>query len=373
MIKKTTFFLFLCLTLCLSLTLCQAVQATTIFSDGFESGDFSAWTGTSNAPSVAANQVHHGSWGFEATSAGTAKYCYKTIAETHLFTRSYIRFDALPSAGTYIVFHQIIGTGELLFANALLYNDGGTYKWGFRYRTAGSYPYIYSGEQTNPSVDRWYCLEFEILPSTADGNLNGEYRMYINGLLLSDIEKTGIDTDLTTTTQARITTYETSTNNPVVYQDCVVIAGAYIEPETEEENSFSLVLNTPANESTITEYTCDFNYTPTLLGSDNFQNATLYLNGTATAYNQTAIVNATQNTISYVLPGQNATYLWDVQVWNSTHALFSTNGNFTVNVQVTAGVSTETEEEYFALGFLALIIGCAVTGVCVAALRKQKK
>lgn len=132
----------------------------------------------------------------------------------------------------------------------------------------------------------------------------------------------------------------------------------------------SVVLNTPANESIVTSYTQDFVYTPTLIGTDNFSNASLYLNGTLTTSNTTAIANATANTITYVLPGANATYLWDIQVWNSTNAVFSSNGNFTLTVAVSAGTgdTSELEAEWIALGLIA----CVVVGSVAVLLVKQR-
>ncbi|MEM2995645.1 MAG: hypothetical protein QXI91_06520, partial [Candidatus Bathyarchaeia archaeon] len=34
----------------------------TIFSDGFESGDFSAWTGTVGSPTIVSSPTHHGAY-----------------------------------------------------------------------------------------------------------------------------------------------------------------------------------------------------------------------------------------------------------------------------------------------------------------------
>lgn len=138
------------------------------------------------------------------------------------------------------------------------------------------------------------------------------------------------------------------------------------------EESVSLELNTPANDSTVSSYTQNFNYTPTLVGSDSFHNATLYLNGTACAYNATVIENATLNTISYVLSGQNASYFWDILLWNSTQAVFSTNGNFTLIVAVSEGGDlTATDEEHLALAIVAVSVSCTVFGAVVFQRKKR--
>src|SRR3989337_2094782 len=49
---------------------------TVIFSDGFESGDFSAWTGTVGGPTVSNVQAHHGTYSCRASGSAYI-YCYK--------------------------------------------------------------------------------------------------------------------------------------------------------------------------------------------------------------------------------------------------------------------------------------------------------
>jgi hypothetical protein len=142
-------------------------------------------------------------------------------------------------------------------------------------------------------------------------------------------------------------------------------------PDAAEPENISLTLGTPLNASTQTSYTLNMTYTPTLIGTDSFSNATLYVNGTAAATNQTAIANATLNGITYIYPGANATYLWDIQVYNSTSAVWSTNGNFTLTIAVpeTGGDTTELEAEWLALGLLA----CTVTAATAILIVKKKR
>lgn len=101
-------------------------------------------------------------------------------------------------------------------------------------------------------------------------------------------------------------------------------------PATSE--SLTVELNQPLNASTTTMFPNNFNYTPTLLGSDSFKNASLIINGSSVASNSSALSNATLNTIAYTF-AENGTYLWNVQVYNSTHAVQATN-NFTLTVGV---------------------------------------
>lgn len=163
------------------------------------------------------------------------------------------------------------------------------------------------------------------------------------------------------------------------YYRTLSVYAVYGEAATSEE-SISLVLDAPANESTVTMFAQTMNYTPILIGSDNFSNATLYVNNSPVAYNQTAIENATVNNLSYTFP-ENGTYLWDVQVWNSTMPVWSSNGNFTLTVGVyepdptatpTASPEAYDSDELFALGFAAVLIACTVTGVVVYSFKRKE-
>jgi hypothetical protein len=94
-----------------------------------------------------------------------------------------------------------------------------------------------------------------------------------------------------------------------------------------------VTLFTPADGSTIATYNCNFTYRPTITGTDTFISAKLIINGTETvAVNQTAILNAASNRISYTF-SSNGTYVWNVQVQNSTNSIVSPV-NFIITVAV---------------------------------------
>jgi hypothetical protein len=103
--------------------------------------------------------------------------------------------------------------------------------------------------------------------------------------------------------------------------------------QDETYETLTVALNSPADGNTITTYDCTFSYTPTLIGSDQFIEARLVINDTATAaVNQTAIQNATSNTIAYTFTS-NGTYIWNVQVRNSTNSVAAPT-NFVLKVSV---------------------------------------
>ena len=101
--------------------------------------------------------------------------------------------------------------------------------------------------------------------------------------------------------------------------------------EEEEENS--VTLNAPSDDSTVYSLTVNFNYTPTFY--QTIQNASLWTNETSWSLkegNTTAIVNNTLNTITETFSGEG-TYLWNFEVFNSTHSVFAT-ANWTVTISI---------------------------------------
>lgn len=153
---------------------------------------------------------------------------------------------------------------------------------------------------------------------------------------------------------------------------------ATIEAAANPE-SVSLELNDPADTATVTEFAQIMNYTPTLIGSDSFHNATLYVNNTGVISNQTVIQNATINSLGYTF-SSNGTYLWDVLLYNSTHSVWAINGNFTLTVAVyepdptptpTSSPSGELEDEDTGFLIAAVIISVVLAAtVCLILFRK---
>jgi uncharacterized repeat protein (TIGR02543 family) len=206
---------------------------TGIFEDGFESGDFSAWTATTGTPSVVSTTSHHGTYSMETNA--NDEYVRKTITGTRtVFTRFYVKFDNLPTTGQfgYLVHVAVAGVSNL---HALgLYNDGTNIRWRMFYLNAGSFYVVHSTQQQNPSTQTWYCIELKTQCSSADGQLDGEYRVYINGIELTDISQTNIDTDVTQVTCAWVgngaglgSIWFPNTG----HFDCVVVSDIYIGPE----------------------------------------------------------------------------------------------------------------------------------------------
>lgn len=203
-----------------------------IFEDGFESGDFTAWSNTVNNPSIVGSPVHHGSYAMRVnlTTAGTSREAYRDEAGiSDHWGRIYIQFNATPAAGQIIEFLTIRNTGDSRNLGIVrLRNDGGTLKWTLVRRANGSWAESYSAQQTNPSVNTWYALELLVNCSSADNVNDGGYMVWVDGSELTDIRQVNIDTDSTTSNRFRVYTYTSANLQINGTIDCCVFDDAYI-------------------------------------------------------------------------------------------------------------------------------------------------
>lgn len=217
---------------------------TQIFSDGFESDDFSAWTGTTysgGTVTVGDSWKHHGNYGIQSHldggvtgTTGHAKV-HKTVSGTHLFAREIFKIDNEPLyedgalRGRVISFSQTsTGTG---CAYAGVGFSGGVLKFGMLYRNGGAFVTVFG---SSASLNTEYTIELEVLQSTV-GNSDGAQRLYVNGVL--DIEITGIDNDDRPMNYFNAGLFNSGTDSaePVnVFIDCVVVADAYIGLEASK-------------------------------------------------------------------------------------------------------------------------------------------
>jgi hypothetical protein len=131
-------------------------KATTIFSDGFESGNFSAWTELEGAPEVVTDYAHHGSY---SCKIDAQEGPYKDLGASYstLWMRVYVYFTALPQFDGY-------RAGIIQISNAA--------KWGWgifaeAYRDNGVTNFTLFNPNTrvdsNVTVQtgKWYCVELK--------------------------------------------------------------------------------------------------------------------------------------------------------------------------------------------------------------------
>lgn len=146
-----------------------------LWSDGFESGDFTGWNGGSFgvSPTVQSTIKHSGNYAFEANTADD-DFCLETLPSSyaHLFYRAYIRVDAFPN-NDWDLLLTITDSGYVnMVRGGIAANAGMTVKyWGFVVN--GNY---YTSVATI-LADTWYCMEI-------DWNTDGSCNMWIDSNLI---------------------------------------------------------------------------------------------------------------------------------------------------------------------------------------------
>jgi len=327
-----------------------------IFEDGFESNDFSAWTGTGGvAPNITSSVVHHGSYAENASGTGfDHSYVYKTFGASYspIYVRAYVRWVTNPGNDGAFDIISAIGDDAATRVSGGVKNDGGTMKWvlGYRNDTSASWETRLNATDT-PQVNTWYCIEIKAVVN----DTVGEARLYVDGVEKAAV--TGVDNGHNEINQIRAGEYRLSANPLVVYiiyVDCVVADTSYIGLEAS---------NTAP---TIGEFTCDstvyanrYSFVNATIDDDDgvadFQNCTIQLNGTI----QLKWVNNT-NTFSELTDSSNYCTLdasnsvktsvngtavklsWKVKLyWNYTEGSIFINGTVWDD-EPTSGTASET-------------------------------
>ena len=221
--KKKSLSIFLLFLLFSSGITVITASSATVFTDGFETGDFSQWTGTvgSPKPTIVTSPVHHGLYAAQAVNNGSQIYKNMTTTD-EVYCRMYWRYSGSLSSGEKIM---IMWLSSLYsnFMGVYLTNDGGTYKWAIRDMKNWT-DYYYSSQQL-PSAGTWYCVE-----ARAKANVDGVMALYIDGHELTDITLTGFN-DSVGVTSVRLFGEDGSSGITQV-ADCVVVANSYIGPES---------------------------------------------------------------------------------------------------------------------------------------------
>ena len=299
-----------------------ANSESTIFTDGFESGDVSKWTGTSTGGS--------GTVTVENTIKYSGTYAARTYcpnndddfcsfnrdistSATTTFIRWYVYIASSPSSGTvlYSLSHNI-GSGG--WPAWYLYITGTTRALTLYYNTnLNDMPSKTSA--TTLSLDTWYCIEVKWVRDASAG----EYRVYLNGNEVTDLTTTGLQTnDMGALSNIEFGPSAGRYYNSAVdiYFDDVVVDSSYIGPESSD--------NTPptygsiSTNTTIASASCNFNC---LINDDtnvssyifSYNNTGTWINDTTLAftsfYNSSAAWANVTKTLNDTV-GNTVSYLW---------------------------------------------------------------
>jgi len=199
----------------------------TLFADGLESGDFSAWTGTYVTPGETATVVrtlpYQGNYNAKFSSNGTSgfegAYSYESVpTSSRLYASGYFYVSQSGTAENddrFYLIRFLAGGNSVAYAGWR--RTGGVDKWDLIIRDATGWSIVYS--DSIPSLNRWYSLELYWVEDAT----NGYGELYVDGALTCSIQNQnttafgGID-------QVRFGLAELyNCNNTTVYCDSVRI------------------------------------------------------------------------------------------------------------------------------------------------------
>ena len=209
----------------------KPAQATTIFSDGFESGDLSQWTGNTTEGSCTVSvgsTAYNGAYGANISKVGSdvGASIYKNLGSSYSTTnyRFYMNISATPTSGNTFEFARMYDTGSTTSALKLKwYNNAGTLTWQIQMKNdAGD---SYTSNSTTPAIiaNGWYCVELKRVAANGIGGAT----LYVN-----DVEVTSIANITTSATgntnYVNINVYSGSSQAFMAYFDLAKVGTSHI-------------------------------------------------------------------------------------------------------------------------------------------------
>src|SRR5271157_68387 len=204
---------------------------TYIFTDGFESGNFNAWTGTyvttGETATVVSTLHQSGSYSALFTSHGGSTvaraYCYKNLSnQSQLYMLTYVYFNSSVSLPNYdnLWLIQFRDSGGNAIASFGVSKDSTSAKWAIQY---GGSTKVYA--TSGPTAHGWYAVEACFNKTTSGKALV----IYING---TQVAALSLNTSgANSIAQARVgIAYNAAGYKNYVYIDSVIIDNKYITP-----------------------------------------------------------------------------------------------------------------------------------------------
>ena len=138
---------------------------TTLFADGFESGNTDAWTletaNNGGTITVQGTTKRVGAYALKSSSDGTAlsqAYVERAVSEQgDIYWRIYVMFSALPAVNLdKIGFLSIFNNVNRGILNLSIYNQAGSVRWRMYYYNGA---WIGKSSAVSPVANVWYCVE----------------------------------------------------------------------------------------------------------------------------------------------------------------------------------------------------------------------
>lgn len=202
---------------------------TNLFSDGFESGNFSQWTATSaynGTVAVESSHTHSGSYNMIVSATGTyaGMFAKKNLTFSNVsYCRACVKFSGTicPNNNDYV---YLFGISQFdpnaKGTQAVIKNVNGSLFWGIVYwDSAYTSHVVLESSASNPQSDRWYCLE------VMRDLTNNIQKLWVNNILDVTVTDT-LETGAPTLLVAGV--YQSKYAASPIYFDDIVAADNYI-------------------------------------------------------------------------------------------------------------------------------------------------
>jgi hypothetical protein len=309
---------------CLVAGLVSFASATVIFSDGFESQDFGAWTHIYGSPDVVSDVKYAGSYGAFVNASGTHSCYYGAEYSAgwgnHLFARGYYKFDVSTSDWvnrfcTYI--SNWSGSDDLIADVVLGHWQNNEYHWALEVLNGTSI--VLSVESSNFALNTsaWYCIELEVF---IDGSA-GYAKMYVDDVLVASL--IGVDNNkYGNPNHVGFGQLYYSRSGEAVWWDCCVIADSYIGLELPITPNLPPTPVTLYQAANITQNSLRLSWTKNT--DVDFKNYTIYQSNAQGNLGNTIYPITDKSTAYYVVTAlsANTTYYFTIRVYD-TGGLYS--------------------------------------------------
>lgn len=296
-----------------------------IFADGFETGDYSGWDGTTGSPEVTSALSHHGTYSAKMnfTVAWQAKYCYEDYGNIYddVYTRFYFRTDDRPADTKYRrIAHSYAkpSYGTAWYIDLFYSSPNYWIRLHYQEPSSGNLDFNFDYQ-----VDTWYCFEVAYIQDASVGG----YEIWIDGVSKASI--LNLDTTADDLYLLRLGRSSESDSGFVNYFDCVVIDETYIGVENGADVTPPTYSDVGSN-STSADYPCKF-YTKwtdeTGLATTGgwkleHNNTGTLANTTWTAFtanpdwsNKTLTLNSTEKKIQWRFHANDTSDNWNSTTW----------------------------------------------------------
>ncbi|HEY3535101.1 MAG TPA: fibronectin type III domain-containing protein, partial [Pedococcus sp.] len=186
-----------------------------VFTDGFESGDLSAWNSKAGLTPEGSN-VNSGAWAVEGNTTNGATYAKKTLPATYPDAYAQVHFDIVSQASQ---------------VNLLRFRTAGGASLGYVYVDTSGRLGVHNdalGLNTRSSVvvdPGWHALQLRIRADDSPGTATGALQVWLDGTLVGDISSTAVDVGATPVGVVQIGETQTGRTYDVVLDDVAVATG----------------------------------------------------------------------------------------------------------------------------------------------------